>query len=226
MYKNTASRKVIPIDEAFFCDGHYYVLTSASLGGSGLTPEALSNTLRRADESEIEELLRRGVCIPLFFDGDCALDGETIFVLGDLTEQEEHDWIGRLSWKLNIPCGKFILLCGGGDAEELADAISGKPPKPNYQIFQVIDVPPAEYLVEVYAYLASMTVQLSLDEYDDKGNLKENENLEQWYKTNRPGMDGVNYIIRLVPLDTEPPLPKLVFEIGWCGDFEFRQPEL
>src|SRR5690242_14064610 len=135
-------RQSIPIASEFFCDGHYYVLTSASLGGSDLTPERVSDILGRADEPEIEELLKRGICIPLCFDGDCALDRTTVFVLGDLTEQEEHDWIARLSWKLNIPCGKFILLCGGGDAEELADAISGNPPKPNYQIFQAIDVPP------------------------------------------------------------------------------------
>jgi hypothetical protein len=225
MSKNMEPRKEIPIAKEFFCDGHYYVLTSASLGGRGLKPEELSDALGRADEQEIEELLRRGICIPLFFDGDCALDGSTVFILGDLTEQEEHDWIGRLSWKLNIPCGKFIILCGGGDEDELAHAISGNPPEPNDQIFQVIDVAPAEYLVEVYAYLSSMTVQLSLDEYDDKGNLKENEVLNQWYETNRPGIDGIDYIIRLVPLETEPPLPRLVPEIGWCGEFEFRQPE-
>lgn len=225
MSKNIASRKAIPIAKEFFCDGHYYVLTSASLGGSGLTPEAVSHVLGQADEQAIEGLLRQGVCIPLFFDGDCALDGGTVFVLGDLTDQEEHDWIGRLSWKLNIPCGKFIILCGGSDEDELADAISGKPPEPNYQIFQVIDVAPAEYLVEVYAYLSSMTVQLSLEEYDDKGHLQENKALGQWYQANRPGIDGISYIIRLVPLETEPPLPKLVSEIGWCGEFEFRQPE-
>ncbi len=226
MSKDIASRKTIPIANEFFCDGHYYVLTSASLGGSGLTPEAVSHVLGHADAQEIEGLLRQGVCIPLFFDGDCALDGSTVFVLGDLTDQEEHDWIGRLSWKLNIPCGKFIILCGGGDEDELADAISGKPPEPNYQIFQVIDIAPAEYLVEVYASLSSMTVQLSLEAYDDKGHLQENKALGQWYQANRPGIDGISYIIRLVPLETEPPLPKLVPEIGWCGEFEFRQPEL
>lgn len=220
-------RQSIPISPKFFCDGHYYVLTSASLGGSDLSPEALSDILGRADESEITDLLRRGICIPLCFDGDCALDRTTIFVLGDLTEQEEHDWIARLSWKLNIPCGKFILLCGGGDAEELADAISGNPPQPNYQIFQAIDVPPAEYLVEIYAYFSSMTVQLSLEEYDENWNLQKDEVLRQWYQTHRPGTADVGYIIRIVPLETtELPLPKLIPEIGWCGEFDFRPPEL
>lgn len=219
-------RRSIPISKKFFCDGHYYVLTSASLGGSHLSPEALSHILASAKEPEIESLLEQGICLPLCFDGDCALDGNTIFVLGDLTAAEEQNWIARLSGKLNIPCGKFIFLCGGGDAEELAYAVSGNPPKPNYEIFQSLDVPPSEYLVEVYAYLSSMTVQMSLEYYDQNWNLVENESLKQWYEANRPGIADTDYIIRLVPLDTEPPRPKLVSEIGWCGEFEFRQPEL
>jgi hypothetical protein len=226
MSKIIKPRQSIPISKEFFCDGHYYVLTSASLGGSSLNPEELSDILARSETQEIEELLRRGICIPLFFNGDCALDSHTIFVFGDLTEQEEHDWIGRLAGKLNIPCGKFIILCGGGDAEELAYAISGNPPKQHYEIFQVIEVPPTDYLVEVYAYLSSMTVQQSLEYYDENWNLKENEALRQWYRMNCPGIADIDYIIRLVPLETEPPLPKLVAEIGWCGEFEFRQPEL
>lgn len=225
MSESIKSRKIVPISEGFFCDGHYYVLTSSSLGGSGLDPETVSDILGRGEATEIETLLKRGVCIPLFFDGDCALDGKTLFVFGDLTEQEEHDWIARLVWKLNIPCGKLVILCGGGDPDELADAISGNPPNPNYEIFQTIEVPPTEYLVEIYAYLSSMTVQLSLSEYDGKGNWKENKALEQWYQANRPGVDDIGYVIRLVPLEAEPPFPKLVAEMGWCGEFEFRQPE-
>lgn len=220
------SRRLIPISEGFFCDGHYYVLTSASLGNSNLEPEEIADALGYSKAQEIESLLKRGICIPLFFNGDCALDGNTVFVLGDLTEQEETDWIGRLAWKLNIPCGKLVLLCGGGEAEDFAQAISGAPPPENYEFFQVIDVSPGEYLVEIYAYLSSMTVQLSLHEYDESWNLQENVVLHQWYQAHRPGVADIGYIIRLSPLVKEPPFPQLVPEIGWCGEFEFRQPEL
>lgn len=226
MSQGLDSRKTIPINPEFFCDGHYYVLTSASVGGSGLHPAAISEKLGSGAQPDIEDFVRRGICLPLCFDGDCALDSGTLFVLGDLTAQEEHDWIARLVSKLNIPCGKLILLCGGGDPDEFAYAISGQPPQPNYQIFQVIDVPPGEYLVEVYAYLASMTVQVSLAEYDEHWNLKENTELEAWYQEHRPGIADVGYIIRLTPLATEPPLPGFDPEIGWCGLFEFRKPEL
>lgn len=219
-------RTTIPISNRFFCDGFYYVLTSTSLGNSGIKPEEISDSLGYSKDSEIENLLKQGICLPLFFDGDCALDNNTIFVLGQLTEQEENDWIGRLVWKLNIPCGKLVLLCGGGDPDDFAQAISGEPPPENYEFFQVIDVSPGEYLVEIYAYLSSMTVQQFLHQYDENWNRKENEKLHQWYQTHRPGIADTGYIIRLAPLENEPSFPKLVPEIGWCGEFEFRQPEL
>jgi hypothetical protein len=212
-------RQTISISKEFFCDGHCYVLTSASLGGSGLTPEELSETLFAADESKVEELLRKGVCFPVCFEGDCALDGNTLFVLGDLNEPEDRDWIARLGWKLNIPCGRLILACGC-DADDLAHAVSGRPPDEHYVIFQVIEVPPAEYLVEIYAYFSSMTVQVSLGEWDDRGNYRENEELAAWYRLNRPGLDDIGYLIRLKPLESEPPMPKL--DEGWFGKFEFR----
>ncbi|HSM84445.1 MAG TPA: hypothetical protein VLS96_22350, partial [Nodosilinea sp.] len=124
MASSPPPRQSIPLAPDFFCDGHYYVLTSTSLGGSGLQPKELSDTLAQADEPAITDLLRRGICIPLCFDGDCALDSVTTVVIGDLTAQEEHDWIAKITGQLTIPCGKMVILCGGGDADELAHAIS------------------------------------------------------------------------------------------------------
>lgn len=210
MTKINKSNTRIPISPEFFCDGHFYVLTSTSLGGSSFTPPDISNILGEGDEDQIEELLKQGVCIPLYFDPDCELDGCTLFVLGDLSEEEDKQWVGKLSWKLNIPCGKFVLLCGGGDEDELAYAISGNPPKQHYEIFQVVEVPPDEYLVEIYAYASSCIAREYLDAWDDDMDERE---------------DGaIAYIIRLAPLITEPPLPKLVPEMGWCGVFEFPEP--
>ncbi len=213
----------IPISAELFCDGHCYLLTSASLGGSGLTANQVSEILFKADESKVIELLEKGVCFPVCFVGDCALDSNTLFVLGDLNGQEENDWIARLAWKLNIPCGKLILCCGCL-AEDLEPAVLGEPPEENFVIYQVIEVPPAEYLVEIYAYLSSMTVQVSLDEWNERtGSYSENVELKQWYQENRPGLENVDYIIRLKPIEIEPSRPKL--EDGWFNKFEFRRPE-
>jgi hypothetical protein len=209
----------VSIEKEFFCDGHCYVLTSQSLGGSGVTPAELSEILFEGDDEKTAELLKKGVCLPVCFDGDCALDGNTVFVLGDLSEQEERDWIARLAWKLNVPCGKMILCCGCSD-DDLEHAVSGAPPDEHYVFFQTIEVPPAEYLVEIYAYFSSQTVQVSLTKYDESGRYYEDAAQEAWYRENRPGVEGVGYVIRLKPLETEPVMPALVQ--GWLGKFVFR----
>lgn len=234
MPDSSGARTVIPLRKGYFCDGPYYVITSSSLGGTGLTPDDVASELREADEAKTAKLMKLGVCVPIFFPGDCAFDN-AIVVIGDLTEQEQSEWIGHISSKLSIPCGKLVVLCGGGEEDFLEAAISGKGYNGYKDYFQIIEVPPGEYLVEVYAYVSSMTV----DFYFDEG-----EPLDEWFRKTRPGMDLpkwlqtfksegyigglgnklVSYILRLSPLVSEPPLPKLVDEIGWCGEFEFRRP--
>ena len=78
-------RKVIPLKDSFFSDGYWYVLTSTSFGGSNLSPSQISEKLQTADNKVMNQLLQEGVCFPLFFPGDCALDN-AIIVIGDLTE--------------------------------------------------------------------------------------------------------------------------------------------
>ena len=53
----------IAIDPELFCDGGGYVLTSESLGGSGLSAEAVSSVLLGEEgEITVERLVRDGVC--------------------------------------------------------------------------------------------------------------------------------------------------------------------
>lgn len=222
-------RQTISISDDFFCDGHCYLLTSASLGGSGLTAEEMQEILFEENEEKTTALLlEKGVCLPFCFPGDCALDGATEFVLGDLTEQEEAAWMARLRWKLNVPCGKLILSCGCL-AEDLEPAIAGETPDPHYTIFQTIDVPPAEYLVEIYAFYPSQTMQVALDgESDEYGELDDDEFDEDEYgerilkvEAKYREYDGAAYIIRLTPLGGEA-LPLPAIEGGWFQQFEFR----
>jgi len=211
--------KRIPISPDFFCDGHGYVLTSASLGGSGLNPSQFSDLVLNGSSDDIAPLLAQGICMPILFESDCSLDRKTLFVIGNLTNQEENDWRARLTWKLNIPCGKLILLCSCV-TEDVAHAISGRPPRENFMIFQVIDVPPDLYKVDIYAYPSSPTfvetlddkdyekyeekvLELDLDDYDNEGNLT-----------------SVGYIISLSPLKAELQLPET--SDAWLEKFTFR----
>lgn len=207
----------IPISPHFFCDGNGYVLTSSSLGGSGLTPSQISEIVLNGSAEEMAPLLAAGICLPVLFDSDCALDRGTLFVLGDLTPEQAQTWQAQLTWKLAIPCGRLILLCSCL-AEDLAHAISGRPAQEHHEIFQVIEVPPDSYQVDLYAYPASSTVIETLDDaayeayeaslpdkdYDSAGNLT-----------------LVNYIIRLSPLNHEPAMPHR--NGAWFDNFTFRQ---
>lgn len=201
----------IPISPNFFCDGDGYVLTSTSLGGSGLTPSQVSDIVLDGSAQDIAPLLAQGVCMPILFESECALDKRTLFVLGDLTPEHEQTWQARLTWKLEIPCGKLVLLCSC-TPEELAYAISGSPPKEHYEIFQVIDVPPGSYLVEICAYPDSSTVLMTLSE----------EAYEEYEKSllEKGDNDTLSYIIRLSPLKTTPELPQT--NGAWFGTFTFR----
>jgi hypothetical protein len=213
-------RTRIPISQELFCDGNGYLLTSSSLGNSKQTAAEVSATLFEGNHEKCLDLIKKSICLPVVFEGDCALDENTFFVIGDLTEEEENNWIAKLSWKLNIPCGKFIFCCGWME-EDLEPAVAGEPPDENYVMYQTIEVPPDEYLVEIYAYFPSLTVQVSLDEEDAYGILRENKELADYYKKKYPGIPGTDYIIRLTPLTDEPKMPKI--EEGRFEEFEFRR---
>lgn len=231
----SVSRRSIPFREAFFCDGPFYVITSSNLGGSGLSAETVADILGEGDEAGVQNLLQQGVCLPLFFPGDCAMDG-AIALIGDLTQQESEEWIGRILSKLRVPCGKVVVVCGGGDGAELEDALTGRGFNDFNDYFESFEIPPGDYQVEIYAYISSMTVDLHFGE---------DEPLEAWFDQTRPGValpkwleqfkaagymgplsdELVSYLIRFVPLESDPPLPELIGGIGWCGIFEFRRPD-
>lgn len=210
---NTAVASITPIDPHFFCDGAYYVLLSRSLANSGLDPHALADTLGEGDPEQIADLLERGICLPLMFGGDCAMDGGTAFVVGPLDAAHEQGWAMRLTSKLSIPCGKLVLLAGGGDGDLLERAISGEPPEEHYVVYQTIDVPPGDWRVDVYAYPTSMTVALHHDDLD------EDEIAAKYAKY--PKVD-VDYVVQLTPPSGDVPLPELDPDLGWPGVFLHR----
>ncbi|MCM8526691.1 MAG: hypothetical protein NE327_09260 [Lentisphaeraceae bacterium] len=232
------NRKVTPIHESFFNDGHWYVLSSSSLGGSGLNGDEIADKLQTQEDSVMNELLSNGVCLPLYFGADCELDN-VVFVEGDLNEEEEAEWIGRIRSKLKIPCGELMLM-GGGMPEDFEDALPNfEPPNPNFRYFQKLKMTPGAYMVEVYAFLGSYAVNESWEEKDPT-------EFEKWWDSSRPGeeraewieffkeeeyVDGEDmelqeYIIRIVPLEEDVPLPALDEDYNWVGDFEMRKPKL
>ena len=120
----TTERRGIPIRDAFFCDGAWYVLSSSSLGGSDLTDAGIGAMFQSEDSGVFTKLLANGVCLPLHFPGDCALD-PAVIIEGDLDEEEERGWIGRLRSKIEIPRGEFMIM--GASHHRVAFAGSHSP---------------------------------------------------------------------------------------------------
>ncbi len=231
------TRQVFPLPNGFFNDGYWYVLSSPCLGGSGISTADLEATLQSHDAAQLAPLMDKGVCLPLFFPGDCALD-RAVVVVGDLSAEEQAEWLGRVRSKLTIPCGDLLVL-GGGLAEDFDEAIAHpEPPDPEDTHYQRIKLPPGDYLVEVYAFVGSMTVNFAWEDDED------GSKLNAWWDETRPGQDRpewmeawaeegyadaeefdlLEYVIRLIPLTEEVPLPEQETRTGWAGVFEMRRP--
>ena len=237
-----SNRHVIPVRETFSCDGAWYVLTSGELGGSGLSADDIGERLQSPDSKVIRELLAAGTCLPLYFPGDCALD-EAVIVVGDLSGEEEREWIGRLRSTLEVPSGEFILVAGGLE-EDFEEALTKSDPDPDgHQSFEKVTVEPGRYLVEVYAFLGSLTTN---EEWEDLP--EDAEPIREWWTRTHPGedvpqwvgsledeeyvdseeFDLLEYVIRLRKLvENEPaiPLPGQDEGTQWCNVFEFRRPD-
>ncbi|AFY39051.1 hypothetical protein Lepto7376_2794 [[Leptolyngbya] sp. PCC 7376] len=238
----SGDRQIIPIHEGFFNDGYWYVLGSTSLGGSGLTAKEIGDRLQSHEPDVLQNLLEKGICLPLYFPADCCLD-DALIVVGDLTEKEEQEWIGRLQGKLHIPCGEFMVM-GGGLPEDFEEALTQfSPSDPYNQAFQKVKVTPGTYLVEIYAFASS----INADELWEDAEIDEDDILTWWDEThpNQPiplwlkfyvgqedegdfdlEEDLVDYIIRLERLDDESievPMPKLDEDVLWCGVYDMRQ---
>lgn len=239
----SGKRIIRDISENFFNDGHWYTLTSVALGG--MSPEKLADALWDDTGERIRQLLEDGVCLPLAFDADCVLDLRTRFVIGDLSADEEAEWIARVRGRLLIPDGKFVLV-GGAMAEDFgaigSDRTSG---------YDIVEVEPGRYIVEVYAFVGSYTVnELFYDEDDraagsrekapsarrllewwrnTRGNVPPPEWLELWIEEGYVDNDDCEllaYVIRLVESDEKIPVPRQDQHYEWwVTEFQARKPE-
>lgn len=217
-----SERKNQRLNNDFFCDGAYYVITSSSLGGSKLTTEEIADDLLQSSEG-VTKLLKEGIAFPLSFAGDCALDNCTTIVMGELSEEEEKNWVGKITSKLKVPCGKVIILAGGGDSEYFYKAISGEKPHKDYIFYDQVNMPEGDYLVELYCYINSMSFQVDFDpDTHSKSERKAIIAKSKYYEDNFKTIDeDTQYIIIFSKLLEEPAIPELS-EDGWCGVFQYR----
>jgi hypothetical protein len=98
-------------------------------------------------------------------------------VVGEpLSAAEEAEWIARVRRRLKIPCGRLILA-GGFDPDCLAEARDSD--WADGGLVRVVEVPPGEYLVDVYTHLPTMTARFLRKEWDEK--------IGEWFRREHPG---------------------------------------
>jgi hypothetical protein len=132
-------------------DGASPCLTSYSFAQTQTRPsvdlEASNQEMKRARDT--------GHVMPVKFDGRPA--GMTALVLlGEGDPEHEAEWMGRVAWRLKVPCG-FLGVSAGWHLLETPDGFENDP------YFKYLEIPPGDYLVEVLAYLPADEVLFGPD---------------------------------------------------------------
>lgn len=131
-----------------------------SRGMGGLDRETLTNDLLRS--------VRDGLVVPVQLVQDDPL--RVRVVLGDLLPAEEEEWVGRIVWKLRIPCGSLAVE-GGLDPSTTDED----------EYVQFVDVPPGDYLVEVLTYLHGINGSYCVADFMRR------DPLGMWFRRSHPG---------------------------------------
>ncbi|MCA9443976.1 MAG: hypothetical protein KC964_24490 [Candidatus Omnitrophica bacterium] len=168
------------------------------------------------DRPQWTEAVASGRFLPLeLYQDDCF---NVRFVLGELTETEKSEWVGRVTTKLNIPSGALALSAG-------FEALYGEVDEENIHL---VEVPEGAYRVTVYAYLPGVNGDWHLEEAGFEGDL------EEWFNESRPGMEisqwlearlneeedeeeGIEYVhflVHLEPISDEDEVPFTLTEEG------------
>lgn len=179
-----------------FIDNQIAVISSASLGGSGLSSEEIADILSTEPQPQLKALIAAGVLMPIIVPDKHALSDLQI-VLGDLPEQVEQEWVGRFASRLNVPCGQLLILSDGCCQEDWDNALLHKPAEEKFYDF--VEIPPGEYVAELFAFVNSGSAKDSF--------LPDSHEFANWFEESRPGMEMppfVKFMCAYDKIDEEP----------------------
>jgi len=144
------------------------VLTSKNLAGRDPdTLEPLSKGWQRT--------FADGVFLPIGLVESVCLHVRVV-QLSELTAQESSEWIDRIAWKLEVPCGTLALSGGAeyltapGDDEFVEESV------------RFVKVSPRSYLAEVFTYLPCVNAFRGLEVLKGK-----KERLGAYFRRTRAG---------------------------------------
>jgi len=174
-------------------------------------------------------------------------------VMGDLTEQEQEEWVARVRWRLDLSCGE-MLVSGvlGDDFDDIPNAKEVDDDNGCLQCY--VTVPPNEYQVEIYSYppsdITTAWDQITGSDLFPISEGIEPEPLKAYFERTRPNtpipawigceieeeperrkkyydevysLDYTDFVIRLSPVIEDLAPPKL--GEGGAIEWEFRKPD-
>src|SRR5688572_22892581 len=100
--------------------------------GFSIHPRGMGGMTREELGEDLPRHVWEGLVIPVSLEQDSCL--RVRVVIGDLTADEEGQWVGRIAWKLTIPCG--TLAVEGGLDPRVSD---------EDRFVQFVEVPPGDY---------------------------------------------------------------------------------
>jgi hypothetical protein len=193
------------LDVGVYNEATGFLLTSATL------TKADPDELALEEESHWNAAVRHGLLLPVLLWQDDSFVARLI--LGDLNEQEQEEWLGRLTWKIRVPCGELVLAPGRQALERTTHP--GR--------LQSVDIPAGDYLVNIYTLINSMNAGPLLEGPD--GGLA--EPLGAWFRRSRP--EAAEFPLWLHNLCCRHPAQDPGHEQDWAGrepddDSEFDEP--
>src|SRR5437899_2649390 len=99
--KKTKGSAPLRADLSVYNEAGAFVVTSASVAGSGFTPR----------DAKWKQAIEAGRLLPVELVQDDSFILRVV-VGGDLEADESDEWVGRMEWKLRVPDGKLAVAAG------------------------------------------------------------------------------------------------------------------
>lgn len=210
-----------------------------SLGG--YSPKVFSEIWMGGGEATVEDLIRRGIMMPLTLYQD---DGYIVrFVEGDLTASERDEWTAHACMNMGVPCGALIasgVLTPDFDSLEFPEfqEVTGTT---SVRLGAYIKVVPGVYRIDLYSYppgdLSGAWGHIVDPETFGEHPSLQSEAANDFYQRTRPGEEMppwirlededssfVDFVVQISPEDLNLP-PVEMSEDGFGIKWSFRKPE-
>ncbi len=152
-------------------------LSSGTLGGHGL--------IDSSDDEAYEAGIRGGLWLTLDL-----MDKFPCVVrvrVGEPTDREEAEWLGRLCWKVSVPCGTLVVACG---TEYLYSDLD---PAYRDEFAEFVRIEPGDYALTVLSYITSVNGDDCMMRADGVG-WQDLRPVGTWFRETRPGEDFPDWL--------------------------------